>query len=187
MFSIMAKYSDIFVSFFKIGTFTIGGGYAMIPLMQNLVVEKHKWMGEEEFMDMISLSQAMPGVFAVNMASSVGYRLRGVKGAAVAVVGNIVAPIAIILLLAVFFRHFSDNRTVAAIFRGIRPAVVALIASPVFSMAKTAKISWRNVWIPVLSALLISLFGVSPVAVILVAGLAGFVYGKIRNREGGKA
>lgn len=183
----MAKYSDIFVSFFKIGTFTIGGGYAMIPLMQDLVVEKHKWMGEEEFMDMISLSQAMPGVFAVNMASSVGYRLRGVKGAMVAVAGNIMAPIAIILILAVFFRHFSENRVVAAVFRGIRPAVVALIAAPVFSMAKTAKISWRNVWIPVLSAMLICLFGVSPVAVILVAGLAGFVYGKIRNMEGGKA
>ncbi len=181
----MVKYSELFVSFFKVGTFTIGGGYAMIPLMQNIVVEQHKWIGEEEFMDMISLSQAMPGVFAVNMASSVGYRLRGVKGAAVAVAGNIVAPIAIILLLAVFFRYFSDNRTVAAIFRGIRPAVVALIASPVFSMAKTAKISWCNAWIPVLSALLICLLGVSPVAVILAAGLLGFAYGKISGRKGG--
>ena len=182
----MAKYSDLFISFFKIGTFTIGGGYAMIPLMQNIVVEQHRWISEEEFLDMISLSQAMPGVFAVNMASSIGYKLRGTKGAVVAVLGNIIAPIAIILLLAVGFRYFAENKVVAAIFKGIRPAVVALIASPVFSMAKSAKISWRNIWIPALSALLICLFGVSPIAVILVAALLGFVYGKIKNREGAK-
>ena len=159
----------------------------MIPLMEGIIVEKHHWIDKEEFMDILSISQAMPGVFAVNMATNIGYNLKGIRGAIAAVVGNIIVPIVIILLLAMFFRQFRDNQVVEAIFKGLRPAVVALIAAPVFSMAKTARISWRNVWIPVLSALLIWLLGVSPVIVILVAGAAGFVYGKLQaGKEGGK-
>ncbi len=179
------RYWDLFYSFFKIGTFTIGGGYAMIPLMEEIIVDKRQWIDKEEFMNILSISQAMPGVFAVNMATNIGYNLKGVKGSVVAVVGNIIVPVAIILLLAIFFRQFRENQVVEAIFKGLRPAVVALIAAPVFSMAKTARISWKNIWIPILSALLIWLLGVSPVIVILVAGVAGFVYGRIKvGKEG---
>lgn len=181
------RYWDLFYSFFKIGTFTIGGGYAMIPLMEEIIVDKRQWIDKEEFMNILSISQAMPGVFAVNMATNIGYNLKGVKGSVVAVVGNIIVPVAIILLLAIFFRQFRENQVVEAIFKGLRPAVVALIAAPVFSMAKTARISWKNIWIPILSALLIWLLGVSPVIVILVAGVAGFVYGRIKVGKEGRA
>ena len=181
------RYWDLFYSFFKIGTFTIGGGYAMIPLMEEIIVDKRQWIDKEEFMNILSISQAMPGVFAVNMATNIGYNLKGVKGSVVAVVGNIIVPVAIILLLAIFFRQFRENQVVEAIFKGLRPAVVALIAAPVFSMAKTARISWKNIWIPILSALLIWLLGVSPVIVILVAGVAGFVYGRIKVGTEGSA
>ena len=177
----MAKYCDIFWSFFRVGTFTIGGGYAMIPLMQREFVDKHHWMSEEEFLDQVALSQAMPGVFAVNMASMTGFRLRGGRGAAVAVAGNILMPVLFILLLAVFFRAFRDNVIVERIFHGLRPAVVALIAAPVFTMAKSAKVSWRNVWIPLLCALLIWLMGVSPVLIVLAAALLGYLCSKIEN------
>ena len=182
----MAKLHELFWSFFKIGAFTIGGGYAMIPLMEQEIVDKRKWLGKEEFMDTMSLAQSMPGVFAVNMATNVGFRTRGFTGAFVAVMGNVLMPILLILVLAIFFRQFSDNPIVESIFKGIRPAVVALIAAPVFTMAKTAKISWSNFWIPVLAALLIWLLGVSPVIIILVAGLGGFVYGKIKGRKEAK-
>ena len=91
-----------------------------------------------------------------------------------------------IIAIAMFFRQFSDNLVVESIFKGIRPAVVALIAAPVFKMAKTAKISWSNFWIPVVAALLIWLLGVSPVIIILVAGIGGFVYGKIKSRKEAK-
>ncbi|MBP5758466.1 MAG: chromate transporter [Bacteroidales bacterium] len=178
-------YSSLFYSFFKIGTFTIGGGYAMIPMMEDIIVNKRQWLGKEEFMDVMSISQAMPGVFAVNMATNIGYKLKGVRGSVVAVLGNILVPVLIILLLAACFRHFRENQVVEAIFKGLRPAVVALIAAPVFGMAKTARISWRNVWIPILSALLIWLLGVSPVLVILVAVAAGFVYGRLLSRKEG--
>lgn len=174
----MVRYCDLFLSFFKIGTFTIGGGYAMIPLMEKELVDRHHWVSHEDFLDQISLSQAMPGVFAVNMASTVGYRLRGIPGAIAATVGNVVAPIAIILLIAIFFHQFRDNEVVNRIFLGLRPAVVALIAAPVFKMARTAQVSWRNVWIPLVAALLIWLLRVNPVWVVLGAALLGLVYGK---------
>ena len=176
------KYCDLFWSFFKIGAFTIGGGYAMIPLMQKEIVERHAWLSQEDFMDLLSLSQAMPGVFAANMASAVGYRMRGRTGAVVCVAGNVFMPVLFILLLAMFFRLCRGNQVVERIFMGIRPCVVALIAAPVFNMARAAGIRWRNVWVPVLAALLIWLLGVSPVAVILVAALLGFLWGRVAVR-----
>ena len=172
----MPKYKDIFLSFFRVGAFTIGGGYAMIPLMQRELVERHHWLTDEEFLDQVALSQAMPGVFAVNMATVVGQRLRGFRGALTAIVGNIVMPIVFILLLAVFFRAFRDNVIVSRIFLGLRPAVVALIAAPVFTLARSAKVTWSTVWIPILSALLIWLLGVNPVLVVLAAALLGYLY-----------
>lgn len=170
----------LFVSFWKIGAFTIGGGYVMIPLMEQEIVDRRKWLTREEFLDYLSLSQAMPGIFAVNMATCIGRRLGGIRGIIAAVAGNILMPIAIILVIAISFRYVRDNVFVERIFMGLRPAVVALIAAPVFRMAKTAKVSWRNCWIPVLAALLIWLCGVSPVWVILVAIAGGAVYGKLR-------
>ena len=183
----MRELVRIFWSFFKIGTFTIGGGYAMIPLMEKELVNRRGWLSQEEFLDTLALSQAMPGVFAANMATAVGMKRRGVLGAAAAISGNIFMPVLMILLLAVFFRHFSDNHWVESIFKGVRPAVVALIAAPVFKMAQTAGISWRNAWIPVLSALLIACLGVSPVLVVLAAAVGGFLYGAIVRRKEGKA
>lgn len=177
----MAKYCDIFLSFFRVGTFTVGGGYAMIPLMQREIVDKHHWLEEEAFLDQVALSQALPGVFAVNMAAMTGYRLRGIRGAAVAITGNILMPVVFILSLAIFFRSFRDNIYVERIFMGLRPAVVALIAAPVFTMARSAKVTWSNVWIPVVCTLLIWLLDVSPVFVVLAAALGGFLYGKYRR------
>ena len=165
----MTKLHELFWTFFKIGAFTIGGGYAMIPLMEQEIVDKRKWLNKEEFMDTMSLAQSMPGVFAVNMATNIGFRTRGFVGAFTAIMGNVLMPILLILVLAIFFRQFSDNPIVESIFKGIRPAVVALIAAPVFNMAKTAKISWSNFWIPVVATLLIWLLGVSPVIIILVS------------------
>ncbi len=177
----MAKYCELFYTFFKIGTFTVGGGYAMIPLMEREVVERHGWLTREEFLDQVALSQAMPGVFAVNMAAVVGHKLRGVGGSVASIAGNIAMPIVFILLLAVAFSHFRDNKVVEGFFLGVRPAVVALIAAPVFTLAKAAKVTWSNCWTPVAAAVLIWLLGVSPVVIVLVAGMAGFVYGKIKK------
>ena len=179
----MAGYLELFWSFFKIGSFTFGGGFAMIPLMEKELVQQKQWLSKEEFLDLLSISQAMPGVFAVNMATSIGYRLRGKTGAVMSVLGNILMPILTILFLAMFFRYFRDNAVVESIFKGIRPCVVALIAAPVFTMAKNAGLCWQNCWIPLLAATLIWLLGVSPVLIILIAGVGGFIYGRIKDRK----
>lgn len=179
----MVKYCDLFWSFFKVGAFTIGGGYAMIPLMQRELVERHGWMSEEDFLDQVALSQAMPGVFAVNMAAMTGFRLRKGWGSAVAIAGNILMPVVFILLLAMFFRAFREVPAVERVFLGLRPAVVALIAAPVFTMARSAKVGWSNVWIPVVSALLIWLLGVSPILVVLAAALGGYLYSRLKTNR----
>ena len=178
----MVKYCELFYSFLKIGTFTIGGGYAMIPLMEQELVDKRQWMSREEFLDQLALSQSMPGVLAVNMATGLGYRLRGLRGAISAIAGNIVMPIVFILILAMLFRHFRDNIFIERFFMGVRPAVVALIAAPVFRLAQSAKITWRTCWIPILAALLIWLFDVSPILIILAAIILGFAYGRVKIR-----
>lgn len=172
----------LFSTFSKIGLFTIGGGYAMIPLIERDVVERNGWVGKEEFVDLLAVAQSSPGVFAVNIAIFIGYKLRGVRGAVAASLGSMMPSVACILLIALFFHNFRHYKVVENIFWGLRPAVVALIAAPVFSVARSAKITRTTVWIPILSALLIVAFGVSPIYIILAAGVGGFVYGKIKGR-----
>lgn len=170
---------QLFCSFFKIGAFTIGGGFAMIPLMEKELVERRGWVDREQFLDTLSIGQSMPGIFAVNMASSIGFQMKGFKGAVAAIVGNICMPIATILVLAMFFHYFKGNELVEHLFMGIRPAVVALIAVPVFNLAKSANVNLKNCWIPILAALLIWLWGVSPIWIILVAIVCGIVYRRV--------
>jgi chromate transporter len=179
----MPSLGQLFWSFFKIGTFTLGGGYAMIPLMEKELVDRHGWITNEEFMEIITLAQTLPGIFAANMAVHIGWRLRGIPGAVISVLGNILMPILIIIALAAGLRQLQGNAVVEAIFKGVRPVVVALIAAPVFRMAKTAHISRYNFWIPVVAALLIWLLGVSPIWVILIAGIGGFIYGKYLEKK----
>ncbi len=171
-------YLDSFKTFFKIGLFTLGGGYAMIPIIETEVVDKHKWITKDDFLDMIAVAQSCPGVMAINISVFIGYRLRKLRGALCMALGTALPSFLIILAIAMFFHQFEDNKVVAAIFRGIRPTVVALIAVPTFNMAKSAKITLTNCWIPIACALAIWMLGVSPIYVILIAGIGGFVYGK---------
>lgn len=174
----MNIYWNSFRTFFRIGLFTIGGGYAMIPLIEADVVDKNKWVERDEFLDLMAISQSCPGIFAVNMSIFIGYKLKGVRGSIVCALGTILPSFLIILGIALCFQQFRDNATVQSIFKGIRPAVVALIAAPTFKMGKSAKIGWTNIWIPVSGALLIWLMGVSPIYIIILAGVGGFLYGK---------
>ncbi|MCQ2091658.1 MAG: chromate transporter [Fibrobacter sp.] len=171
-------YLDSFLTFFKIGLFTIGGGYAMIPLIEAEIIEKKKWVSHDEFVDLMAIAQSCPGIFAVNIAIFIGYRLRRVKGALTCCIGTALPSFIIILLIALFFHQFKDNQMVAAAFRGIRPAVVALIAVPTFNLAKKAKLNRYTFWIPIVSALLIWLLGVSPILIILAASVGGYLVGR---------
>lgn len=174
---------QLFSIFFKIGITTIGGGYAMIPMMEREIVDKAGWLSKQEFLDILAVAQATPGIFAVDMAGHIGYKLGGVRMALLAAGANILPSFVIILLLAAFFHEYKDIQLVEYAFRAIRPVVVALIAAPVFSMARSASLSRYTIWIPVLAAILIYFFDVSPVYIILIAGGAGWIYGYLQRRR----
>ena len=172
-------YWESFKTFFKIGIFTLGGGYAMIPLIEEEVVNKHRWVVKEEMLDLIAIAQSCPGVFAINIAIFIGYKLRQERGAIATALGTALPSFLIILAIAIFFKQFEDNRIVAAIFRGIRPAVVALIAVPTFRLGQRAKLNKFTIWIPVVSALLIWALGFSPIYIIIIAAIGGYIYGRV--------
>ncbi len=172
----MKQCAQLFVIFSKIGLFTLGGGYAMLPLMEAELTVKRNWLSQKDFLDLTALAQAAPGILAVNMAIFVGYKLRSLRGAICAALGAVIPSFLIILLIAIFFQNFRDNQIIERIFKGIRPAVVALIAVPVFRLAKSAGITWKTVWFPILCALLVWLMHVSPVYIVLMAGLGGYLF-----------
>ncbi len=172
---------SLFITFLRIGLFTLGGGYAMLPLIEADVVEKRRWIEKDMFLDLVAIAQTCPGVFAINISIFVGNKVTGTRGAISAALGTTLPSLVIITLIAMFFREFQDVPWVAAIFAGIRPAVVALIAVPTWNMARKAQISFLNCWIPIVSALLIFALGVNPIYIILAAGVGGYIYGLMKD------
>ena len=177
---------QLFGTFFKIGAFTLGGGYAMLSMVEKAVVDQKKWIPSDEFWDLIAIVQSLPGVFAVNTALYVGHRIAGKRGAAAAMLGAIIPSIVIILLLATIFREYRDLPVVERIFKGIRPCVVALILAPSLRMIKSAKINWKTAIIPIVTVALIWWLKVSPAWVILAAIAGSLVYALIINRKAKK-
>ncbi len=159
----------LFLTFFKIGAFTLGGGYAMLEMVERDVVTRRQWLDKTTFWDLITVVQSLPGVFAVNTALYVGYKLRGRFGAVVATLGAVLPSMIIILMIAIFFTDYKDNPVVQRVFCGIRPCVVALILSPAIKMMKQAKITWLTILIPLGVAFSVWFWHVSPVWIIFSA------------------
>jgi chromate transporter len=172
----MKKYLELFLVFFKLGAFTFGGGYTMVPLIRNEVVEKRRWIEEEEFMDMLSIALSAPGPIALNTALFVGNSRLGFKGSLFSAAGVILPSFLIILLVAIVLTQFKDNALVERVFKGIRPAVVALIAAPLFSLGKSAGVNLRNIWIPAVATFAVWWLGVSPIYIVLTAILLGIFH-----------
>lgn len=176
----MKMYCQLFITFFKIGLFTFGGGWAMISIMQREIVDNHKWLDKEEFIDLLAVAQSMPGILAVNIATVIGDRLKGIRGSIAAAMGTIVPSFAIILAIAVFLTPdtIKNNETISKIFKGIRPCVVALIIAPVITTARSAGLTWKTAAIPVAVALLIY-SGIpvisSPIIYILLGAVVGMI------------
>lgn len=170
----------LFLTFAKIGAFTFGGGWAMISLIEREVVDKYRWMERTEFLDLLAVAQSMPGILAVNISVVVGDKLRGLKGSLAASAGTIMPCFVIILLIAMFLTPelIMNNATLTAIFKGIRPVVVALIIAPVITTARATGLGWRLAWIPAAVALLIwSKLPVisNPILYIVLGGAAGYL------------
>lgn len=192
-----ASLARLFATFFKIGAFTFGGGWAMISIIEREIVDKYHWIDRNEFLDLLAVAQSLPGILAVNISVAVGDKLRGLRGSLSAAAGTIAPSFLIILLIAIFLTPdlITNNPVLSAIFKGIRPVVVALIVAPVITSARSAGINWKTVWIPVAVALLIWSklpFISNPILYIVLGGLGGWyilhrsVKANAERKEGGE-
>lgn len=172
----MKEIFELFISFFRIGLFTFGGGYAMLPLIERETVEKHKWSTNDEILDIFSMSQCTPGVIAVNAATFIGKKVSGVIGAAAATFGVVLPSIIIITLIASVLGNFSDLEAVQHAFAGIRAAVAALIFSSCIKLYKSAVKSKIQLVICIIAFVSVAFFGVSPMIIVIAAGTYGYFF-----------
>lgn len=172
---------DLFYVFAKIGAFTLGGGYAMVPLIQSEVVDKKKWIEKDEFIDILAVSQSTPGALAINMATFIGYRKKGVLGSVFATLGCVAPSFFSILIIAIFFTKFMSFKIVERAFCGIRPAVAALIAFSVYKIGKTSNI--KSYWYVItIAAFILTLFiKLDPILIIFISAVTGIVVSKLRG------
>ena len=175
-------YPTLFLIFLRIGAFTFGGGYAMLPLIEREIVGRG-WIKKEDFYDLFTVAQTMPGVFAVNIAIFVGYKLKRIPGSIICVLGSILPSFLIILSIALFFTQVKDNIWIEKIFKGLRPAVVALILLPCITLAQSVGLTPKTAIIPLSAALLIWLIGISPIYIIITAAAGGLAYGLCIKRD----
>ena len=177
----MKRLFEIFLVFFKIGLFTFGGGYAMLPIIQKEVVETKGWMTDDEFLDAISLTNSLPGPLATNSATFVGYRVARTPGAVAAILGAATPSVLVILLIAMVFTNIMDYPVVGSVFDGVRPAVVARILYSVIKLGRSAKIGEYFNWvIAAFGFAAIAFFNWHPIVVVLVAAAYGiFLRGSV--------
>ena len=175
---------ELFRSFFKIGMFTFGGGYAMVPLIEAEVIERRRWLAQNEFLDLLTLAQSSPGPIAINTSVFIGYKVRGLKGAVAASLGATLPSFLIILIVAIFFAGIRHNPVIDAAFKGMRPAVVALIIGPVISLARG--MHWTMLGVIALAALAVWGLGWSPIWVLAAAALSGIAWELATVKKKGK-
>ncbi len=173
----MVSLRELFIIFFRIGAFTLGGGYAMLTMVERDIVTKRKYIEKDEFWDLIAILQSLPGVFALNTALYVGYKLRGRWGAFWASLGAVLPSFIVIILFAMCFTEIKEKEFVVKLFEGIRPCVVALIAVPAVNLIKKNCKDWKMVLVAILSAVLIWWFKVNPIWIVVAVSVAAVAYG----------
>ncbi len=167
---------SMFWTFFKIGAFTIGGAYAMIPLIRREIVQRHKWLSDEEFIDGLAAAQSCPGPIAINISIYAGFHIKGYRGMLLAVLGTLLPSVVIIMIIASFFGKISDLDVVRRIFHALKPAVTALIAVPVIQMSRSGGISRYTFWLPLIAAIMVGMFQVNPIYLILLTIAGALVH-----------
>ena len=177
----MKQYFELFLSFLKIGLFTFGGGYAMIPIIEKEVIDNRKWIEQKEFLDLLTFAQSAPGPISLNTAVFVGYKLYGYRGALTALAGVVTPSFLIILTVAIFFSQIRNNPIIDAAFKGIRPIVVALMFAPALGFARS--ISGIATAVAAAVALLIWYAGISPILTLLVGAIVGILLAARRGKE----
>ena len=177
----MGKYRELFASFFKIGIFTFGGGYAMVSIIQREVIDSRHWIKEQEFLDLLTLAQSAPGPISLNTAVFVGYKMYGYRGAVTALAGVVLPSFIIMLLVATFFSQIRHNEVIDAAFKGIRPVVVALMFAPIIGFTK----GLRGIAIAIAAGIALAIWylGISPVYLLFAGGVIGILLAARRGKE----
>ena len=174
---------EIFILFFKIGAFTIGGGYAMLSLIEDEIVNKKKWLDHEEFLDGMAIAQSTPGVLAVNISLITGYKIAGFLGMFAGMLGAVLPSFFIVLFLRQILLAYGNHPIVVAIFNGVKPAITALILISVYRIGKSANINRYNFVIPLIVAVLIKYFGVSPILIIIATMILGNIFYILKEKK----
>ncbi len=182
----MVRLSKLFGIFCKIGILMFGGGAAMLPILKAEIVDKRRYVSAEELIDLYSISQCTPGIIAVNIATFIGYKLRGLVGAAVATLGVILPAILIITAIASVLTHFMDNRYVIYAFKGIRIAVVALIFNVVIDLARSNLKNWGKVIVFAVAFVTMLFLNLSPALLVVIMGCGAIVLGEYKRRKAAK-
>ena len=174
---------EIFILFFKIGAFTIGGGYAMLSLIEDEIVNKKKWLDHEEFLDGMAIAQSTPGVLAVNISLITGYKIAGFLGMFAGMLGAVLPSFFIVLFLSQILLTYGNHPLVVAVFNGVKPAITALILISVYRIGKSANINRYNFILPIIVAILIRYFGVSPIVIIIATMILGNIFYMLKERK----
>lgn len=177
-------YWNLFTCFFELGLFTIGGGMAMVPLMQEKVCEERHWMTDEEVLDCIAVCQSLPGVVAINMATYIGYYKKGLKGALVSTFGVLLPSFVIIILVVSILKSIEQNSYVKGALEGIKAAATGLIAFAAYKMSKQTLTGIFQWIMAAFALLLVAFLKVSAVYVIIAGILAGKIYCTIKSAKG---
>jgi len=180
------KLWKVFATFFKIGAFTFGGGYAMIPLIQNEAVEKNKWITDDDILEIIAIAESTPGPIAINSATFVGYRAAGVLGSVCATLGVVLPSFVIILLLSFVLRQFQELRAVQYAFAGIRAGVLALLIKALWTMYKKSPKGWPAYVVMAGSFILTAIFDINVIFVIIGCAVFGLVTSMMLERRAQK-
>ena len=171
----MKELWELFAIFFKMGSFTFGGGYAMLPIIQEEIVNKRKWATDEEILDYYAIGQSTPGIIAVNTATFIGYNQKGIIGGIVATLGIVSPSIILITIIATFFTNFQDYVLVQHAFGGIRVVVAALIFNTVLKMYKDSVKDWVGILLFIASFLLLTFLDITPIIVIITSAIIGII------------
>ena len=182
----MSKLTELFITFFKIGAFTFGGGYAMIPLIQKEAVENKKWVSDEDILDIVAIAESTPGPIAINSATFVGYKTAGVMGSFCATLGVVMPSFIIISLIAVLLSEFATLKPVVYAFYGIRAGVLALVTKSLWTMYKKAPKGYVAMAISLLALIAVAFAGVNALVVIILSALVGYVMSEIKRRRKAK-
>ncbi|NLW40586.1 MAG: chromate transporter [Tissierellia bacterium] len=172
----MSSLIKLFLSFFKIGLFSFGGGYAMLPLIKKEIIEVHGWLTNAEFIDIIAISEMTPGPIAINSATFLGYRISGILGSVVSTIAVVLPSFIIMSLIFHFVNKFKDSPYSDWFFRGIRPIVLGLIASAAVSVAMDAFVDIKSVLITLGIFYIVTFKRLNPIIAIIIAGITGVIF-----------